>query len=557
MNPKEATKHDLKACLIAIFLGALIPLSMAPFNWWPLGILSIAGFSVLLCGQPTYKAQSNTGHAKKLFFRSLCYGLGLYAVGASWIFVSIHEYGGASIALSLLLITPFIILLAFLLALPFALFAKTLSIDSTSSGITSTVPLCITMLLVFPSLWTINEWFRGWVFTGFPWLYLGYAHTDTWLSGWAPVTGVLGISWITAFCGASLGLYIKLGLFFISGKETRNEKTIAGLKASILALSGGTLVAIMFWLGGAYFQNITWTVPTGKPLSIGLVQPALPLSVKWDPHKLPEIFNQYRTDTEKLLENDLVIWPESAIPRFHHEVTGYLDPIVSEANNTNTALITGIPTAENNPNDDRDNSASFFSSYYNSVIGLGKASGTYHKQHLVPFGEYVPFEKWLRGTIAFFDLPMSAFNSGPEQQQPITAKGAIIGTAICYEIAYSELVRKSALRANLLLTLSNDTWFGKSIGPKQHFQIARMRAIENRKPLIRATNDGISALITADGKVSVTIPSYKRDILEGTLEPRDGLTPFGRHGSYPILLASFFCIFIGLLKKSIWVSRTL
>jgi apolipoprotein N-acyltransferase len=283
MIPKDVSRYDLKACLIAIFLGALVPLSMAPFNWWPLGILSIAGFSVLLCGQHSQKNTASTGHKKKLFFRSLCYGLGIYAIGASWIFVSIHEYGGASIALSLLLITPFIILLAFLLALPFAIFSKALSIDSSSSSINPTVPLCITMLLVFPSLWTINEWFRGWVFTGFPWLYLGYAHTDTWLSGWAPVAGVLGTSWITAFCGALLGLYIKLGLFFISAKETRNKKTIARLKVPALALSGGTLVAITFWLWGAYFQNFNWTVPTGKPLSIGLVQPALPLSIKWDP----------------------------------------------------------------------------------------------------------------------------------------------------------------------------------------------------------------------------------------------------------------------------------
>ena len=561
MIPKKATKHDFKAGVIAIFLGALIPLSMAPFNWWPLGILSIAGFSVLLCGQQLPKSYTNTEHTKKLFFRSLCYGLGIYAVGASWIFVSIHEYGGASVALSLLLIIPFIIFLALLLAVPVSVFAKVLraapTATSTTSSVNNPIFLGITMLLVFPSLWTLGEWFRGWVFSGFPWLYLGYAHTDTWLSGWAPITGALGISWITAFCGALLGLYIRFGLLITSGKDARNEKIIAGLKVPAITLSGGTLVAILFWLGGTYFQHVTWTKPTGKPLSIGLVQPALPLSIKWDPHKLPEIFHQYRTDTEKLLKNDLVIWPESAIPRFHHEVTGYLDPIVSEANDTNTALITGIPTAENTPNDGRDNTDSFFSSYYNSVIGLGNASGTYHKQHLVPFGEYVPFEKWLRGTIAFFDLPMSAFKSGPEKQQPITAKGAIIGTAICYEIAYSELVRKSALKANLLLTLSNDTWFGKSIGPKQHFQIARMRAIENRKPLIRATNDGISALITADGKVSATIPSYRRDILEGTLEPRDGITPFGQYGSNPILLISFFCIFMALLRKSIWVSRTL
>lgn len=560
MVPKKEKKSELKTCLLATILGALIPLSMAPFNWWPLGILSIAGLSLLVC-DPT----STQSHFKTLFFRTFSYGIGVYTVGASWIFVSIHEHGGASIPLALFLITPFILFLALLLATPFMLLGKSLSSIKTPHE-NSSIPLCITMLLVFPSLWVIGEWFRGWAFSGFPWLYLGYGHTDTWLSGWATVAGVLGVSWIVAFCGGLLGLYLKLFLFMTSGssaKTTQNNKHQKNkTKHNINILSGTTLLALLFWLSGAYFQTIAWTVPTGSPLSIGLVQPALPLNIKWDPHQLPAIVERYRTDTEKLLNNDLVVWPESAIPRFYHEVTGYLDTITSEAHDTQTALITGIPTAEDNIDQDSRNQSnthqnSFYSSYYNSVIGLGLASGTYHKQHLVPFGEYVPFEKWLRGTIKFFDLPMSAFNPGPTEQPPITAKGATIGTAICYEIAYSELVRKSATNANLLLTLSNDTWFGKSIGPKQHFQIARMRAIENGKPLIRATNDGISALITDDGKVKATIPAYKHDILEGTLEPRNGLTPFGQFGSFPVLFASFFCILIALLKKSVWVSRTL
>lgn len=548
MTSIRTSKYDLKACLLATAFGALLPLSMAPFNWWPLGLLSIAGLSLLIF-DPTL----TQGHFKTLFFRTLSYGFGVFAVGASWIFVSIHEHGGASIALALLLITPFIIFLALLLSAPFTLLGKVLYPNQNTSQQNTLIPLSITTLFVFPSLWVIGEWFRGWAFSGFPWLYLGYAHTDTWLTGWATITGVLGVSWIVAFCGALLGLFVRLT--YETKVQTKTQKV--KIKHKALTLSGGILLALLFWLSGAYFQTINWTTPTGKPLSIGLVQPALPLSTKWDPHQLPAIVERYRTDTEKLLGNDLVVWPESAIPRFYHEVTGYLDTIASEANDTQTALITGIPTAENSTDNNKDGSNSFFSTYYNSVIGLGKASGTYHKQHLVPFGEYVPFEKWLRGTIAFFDLPMSAFNAGPVGQQPITAKGAIIGTAICYEIAYSELVRKSALNANLLLTLSNDTWFGKSIGPKQHFQIARMRAIENGKPLIRATNDGISALITADGKVSATIPAYQHDILEGTLEPRNGLTPFGQYGSFPILFASFFCILIALLKKSVWVSRTL
>jgi len=546
MTPTKVSKHDLKPCLLAIIFGALLPFSMAPFNWWLLGLFSITGLSLLTCSSTLTQS-----HFKTLFFRTLSYGLGVYAIGASWIFVSIHEHGSASIALALLLITPFIIFLALLLAIPFTLLGKVLYSLQDTSKQNALIPLMVKMLLVFPSLWVIGEWFRGWAFSGFPWLYLGYAHTDTWLSGWATVTGVLGVSWIVAFCGSLLGFFVKLAY------ETKFRKVQTKQKA--IALSSSLFVTLLFWSSGAYFQTISWTTPTGNPLSIGLVQPALSLNTKWDPHQLPAIVERYRTDTEKLLENDLVVWPESAIPRFYHEVTGYLDTIASEANDTQTALITGIPMAENNPdqsantNNHKSGSNSFYSSYYNSVIGLGHASGTYHKQHLVPFGEYVPFEKWLRGTIAFFDLPMSAFNSGPADQQPITAKGAIIGTAICYEIAYSELVRKSAANANLLLTLSNDTWFGKSIGPKQHFQIARIRAIENGKPLIRATNDGISALITADGKVAATIPSYQHDILEGSLEPRNGLTPFGQYGSVPILFASFLCILIALLRKSVWV----
>ena len=527
-----SSKYDTKVCLILILFGALLPFSMAPFDVWPAGILSIAGFSVFVCGH-----SEKVASFKLIFLRSLSYGLGLYSVGASWIFVSIRDYGQANIGLSLLLIIPFIILLSLLVAIPFAQGRKALHISSSSCN--TSYALATTMLLIFPSLWTLGEWFRGWVFTGFPWLYLGYAHTDSWISGWAPITGVLGLSWITAFCGGLLGLFFKLRLQLIA-KSTQ-------IQSVFISLTGALILTFSFWLGGLYLQSVKWTEPSNKVISIGLMQPAISLWSSWDSSQLDKILFQYREDTASLLDNDLVVWPEAAIPRFRHEVPDYLSSIAKEAANTNTALIIGIPTMS----DPKDNPSNLHETYYyNSALAVGQGAGIYHKQNLVPFGEYVPFEKWLRGIIKFFNLPTSVFSSGgANQQNIIVGNDVVISTSICYEIAYSELVRESAENASLLLTISNDSWFGNTIGPKQHFQIARMRAIENRKPLIRATNNGISALVNADGKTAAVIPSFYRDTLEGTLEPRIGLTPFGRLGSNPIIFLSLLLVLLGLLKK--------
>ena len=274
----QATQNDMKACLLAVLFGVLLPLSMAPFNWWPLGIVSIAGLTMLICGQHNMRTR---------FIRGFCFGFGVYAIGASWIYVSIHDYGQASVALSLLLITPFICFLALLLTLPFIILGKTLNTLSPT-----------TLLLVFPSLWVLGEWFRGWAFTGFPWLYLGYGHTDTWLSGWAPILGALGVSWITAFCGALLAYSFRLA---------RDIKANNGQRINLAPPITGLVIAFSFWFSGNYFQTVHWTQPSGKPLSIGLIQPATPLAVKWDPHKLPAIFEQFRSDTELLLHNDVVV----------------------------------------------------------------------------------------------------------------------------------------------------------------------------------------------------------------------------------------------------------
>ena len=529
------TKYDIKNTLLLILFGSILPFSMAPFDFWFLGIISVGGFSVL-----TLRYTQRKLSFRLVFFRSLSYAIGLYSVGASWIFVSIHRYGQASLELSALLITIFIIFLSILFALPFAIFSKFNYIKSKSiDDLRPSHNAVFTFFLVFPSLWVLGEWFRGWVFSGFPWLYLGYAHTDTWLSGWAPVTGVLGISWIVAFCSVLLGFLFQLKT---KAKSSQNQFIFISI---VCALS----LVIFFWVGGLHLKKIEWTKPLNKSVSIGLIQPAIPLWYSWDREKLNSILSQYQKDTRSIINNDLVVWPEAAIPAFQHEVSSYLDSIKKDAIAANTAIIVGVPTIlESHPQSNKKNNPR----YFNSALALGQGSGIYHKQHLVPFGEYVPFEKWLRGTIKFFDLPMSAFSPGPKDQRNIIIKNNInIGTSICYEVAYSELVRSSAINSNILLTMSNDSWFGKTIGPKQHFQIARMRAIENRKALIRATNDGISALIEADGKVSITIPSFNRGILEGTLFPRSGSTPFTRNGSYPVIILSFLLVFLGCRIKKL------
>tara|TARA_B110000196_G_scaffold4459_1_gene4002 strand:- start:49021 stop:50622 length:1602 start_codon:yes stop_codon:yes gene_type:complete len=522
-------KYDIKNILLLILFGSILPFSMAPFDFWFLGIVSVGGFSVL-----ALRCIQEKLSFRLVFYRSLSYAIGLYSVGASWIFVSIHRYGQASLELSALLITLFIIFLSILFALPFAIFSKLNQIKSASiDNLAPSYNVVFAFFILFPSLWVLGEWFREWAFSGFPWLYLGYAHTDSWLSGWAPITGVLGISWIVAFCGALIGF-----LFQLKVKTKIPQKKFISIPI-ICSLS----LVIFFWVGGLYLKKIEWTKPLNKPVSVGLIQPAISLWHSWNPEKLNSILSQYRKDTRSLINNDLVVWPEAAIPVFQDEVSDYLDSIKKEAIAADTAIIIGVPTIlrthlqSNKKNNPR---------YFNSALVLGQGSGIYHKQHLVPFGEYVPFEKWLRGAIKFFDLPMSAFSSGPKDQRNIIIKNNInIGTSICYEIAYSELVRNSAKNSNILLTMSNDSWFGKTIGPKQHFQIARMRAIENGKALIRATNDGVSALIEADGKVSVTIPSFNRGILEGTLYPRSGSTPFANNGSCPVIILSFLLVFVG------------
>lgn len=492
MLSKPSALPPLLVLVLAPLAGALVTASLAPFDWWPAGILSCALFAYLL-------AACSPGQA---FWRGWLYGLGLFGTGVSWVYVSIHVHGHANIVLASFLTALFCAGLALVLAL----FAWTY--------VRIVRPLPGGMLIGFPALWVLFEWLRSWLLTGFPWLFLGYAHVDTWISGWAPIIGVYGLSFICALTGSCLFLTWR-------SRELGSAVTYA-------------VIVILLWAGGSQLKPIEWVAPAKKePLSVAIYQPNIPQQQKWDPSWYQPIIEKYQAASAPLLGTDIIIWPESAVPRIYQRARDFLDPIAQQAATAESTLITGIPYRSEDG-----------TSYHNSIVALGNGEGVYHKQRLVPFGEYVPMEGLLRGLIDFFDLPMSAFTPGLETQRPLRAGGYRVAPFICYEVVYPDLVARGASHAELLVTISNDSWFGESIGPLQHLQMAQMRALENGRYLIRGTNNGISAIINHRGQIIAQTPQFVATTLHGKVELMLGDTAFSSFGSKPVIIGCFLTIML-------------
>lgn len=487
---------------LAPLAGALVTLSLAPFNVWPAGILSCVLYSYLLC----------TCTPRQALWRGWLYGVGLFGSGISWVYVSIHVHGNASVPLAVALTALFCMALALL----HALFAWTYVrfVRALPGG----------MLVGFPALWVLFEWSRDWLLTGFPWLYLGYAHLGTWISGWAPVTGVFGLSLIVALTGTCLFL------------AWRSRQPVA--------VTTYAVIVITLWGGGAVLKPTQWVArASAEPLQVALVQPNVPQENKWDPEWYKPIITQLREMTEPLIGKvDIIIWPESAIPNYIQRAGDFIEPLAEKAREGETTLITGVPYR---PVGSRE--------YYNSIIARGYGRGDYLKQRLVPFGEYIPLEAQLRGIIEFFDLPMSGFSPGPPDQEPLRAGAYRVAPFICYEIVYGGLVARAAKDTDLFITISNDTWFGDSIGPRQHLQIAQMRGRENGRFVLRATNNGITAIIDHQGRLVKRAPQFQSEVLVGEAEVMLGTTPFGSFGNLPIITGSAgLLLLMALMYLAFW-----
>lgn len=467
----------LKFPLLSLLSGALYPFAFAPINMWPLVLVSLASFFILL-------QQVNR---KQALWCGFCYGLGLFAVGVSWVFVSIHVYGNSPIPIAALFSAMFVCYLATF----FLLFAAGYKWCQERLSWLGTA-------LAVPSWWLGIEWLRGTLFTGFPWLLLGYSQLPAPLAGFAPVVGVYGVSWLTV-------LLVMLLLPWLQIRQY--DRRLRG---------GALVVALVLLLGGAELKQVAWTQPNGEPKTVALVQGNIPQDLRWLASNQEQIIKTYWQLSEDWWSQDIIIWPESAISLPMPYASPILDGLTVTAKDSKTALILGIP----------EQAKTDSGRYYNTLQAIGhQARGDYAKRHLVPFGEYLPLESWLRGIIAFFDLPMSGFIPGAEKQPLLEANGLRLQAAICYEIAYPGLVYSDVEDAGAILTVSNDTWFGDSFGPSQHLQMAQFRALETGRPVLRATNNGITAIINQHGELVKTAPSFERAVLQGVVQPYRGVTP--------------------------------
>lgn len=486
---------------LALVAGALVTLTLAPFELWPLALVS----SIVL-----YLSLSHLT-ARQAAVRGWWFGLGMFASGTSWVYVSIHDYGAASVPLAAFLTAVFVAGLALFLALLGWLWVHFFRHPQHS----------LSNALAFAALWVAIEALRGWVLTGFPWLYLGYSQLHGPLAGLAPLGGV----WLISFA-IVLSSILLINL-------VKKQYWWQPISAALLI--------VLIWGLALSLQSKNWTQPAGEPLRVMTVQGNIEQNLKWDPAQIESQLLLYQSLTLNAAASDLIVWPETAVPVLKDQAQGYLNSMERIISRQDSALITGLPLRQADAHGDLR--------YYNAITTLGDSQGEYLKQKLVPFGEYVPLQELLRGLIAFFDLPMSDFARGPSQQAPLNAKGYKIAPYICYEVVYPEFAAELAAQSDILLTISNDTWFGTSIGPWQHLQMAQMRALEAGRWMIRATNNGISALINPQGQISATVPQFEQAILRGTVVPMQGLTPYLQWQSWPLILLCTLCLFSAFLQR--------
>ena len=478
--------------LLALTAGAAATLAFAPFEWFP---LAIAALSVLFF-------LWRDGSPKRAAWRGWLYGLGLFGSGASWVHISINQFGGVGLPLAASITVLFVAALAVFPALAGWL-AKRLFLPSTGMALP---------LLVFPAVWVLTEWLRGWLFTGFPWLQVGYSQIGAPLSGLAPVVGVLGVSWALALTSGSIA--------YLFHRPRR------------WPLALGAIVA--FWLGAWLVGTIEWSRPAGAVLRASLLQGNVSQTLKWDPQQRGPTMELYARLTRSHWDSDLIVWPETALPAFYHEVAdGFLAQLAEEARKNRTDLLIGMPVQD--PESRR---------YYNSTVAIGKETAMYHKRHLAPFGEYLPLKALLAGAMDFLQIPMSDFSAGADDQPNLSAAGYRVGVSICYEDAFGEEVSDALPDAHLLVNQSNDAWFGDSLAPHQHLEIARMRALENGRYLLRATNNGVSAVIDSAGRVLAKSPQFETHVLTQDVAPLTGATPYARFGDLPVVSAAMFILAI-------------
>jgi len=361
-------------------------------------------------------------------------------------------------------------------------------------------------VLVFPAIWVLVEWCRYVTLSGLPWLYVGSAHLSSPLAGWLPVVGALGTGYWLAFTAAVAVVLI----------ERRSTQWL--------------LLLVLPWFAGRLLSEVDWVIPNGDELKVALLQVNTRREAKWNADSHDQVVNSLEIMTNGVAGVDLLVWSESAVPKTYPELKHWLDDIGRRTQERGATLVAGV-------RDQRFGDGEWRT--YNSAIYFSGNNQVYDKRHLVPFGEFVPLEQWIRGWIPYFDLPNSHSSAGEKIQPPILVGDWSVATAICYELAFANTLYKDLQSADLLLVLSNGNWFGKSLQIWQQYEMLRLRAAENGRPAVQASNDGITAISNHRGEVIAQAEPYISTILEGKVSKVRGRTPFSYWGNY---LAVLLCL---------------
>ncbi len=454
--------------------------AFAPLEWFALALAALAVLIHLWLGAQGPRAAAWAG---------FWFGMGMYLAGVSWVYISLHRFGAMAAPLAAFATLAFCAVLALYLALAGALQAR------------FRAPPAVRAALVIPALWTLAEWLRATLFTGFPWLSLGTAAIDTPLAGFAPLGGVVAVSLVTA---AAAGL-----LWCIALGQAR------WAAAAAFALLG---------IAGAGMRGVEWTAPAGAPFEASLVQGNVPQDLKFDPARYARTLETHARLAEASRAR-LIVLPETAVPRMLDSVDpAYLARLEAAAKRNGGDLLLGAPTR------------AAPGAYYNSVVSFGVSPRQlYHKVHLVPFGEFVPPGfGWI---VRVLSIPLADFSRGAADQKPLAVAGQRVAANVCYEDAYGNELIRQLPEATLLVNVSNVAWFGDSLAPAQHLQIARARALETGRMHLTATNTGVTAVVGRDGRVLARLAPFAEGRLDAEVQGYSGATPYVRFGDWPALAA--------------------
>ncbi len=480
--------------VVVTIAGGLVPYAFAPYGYDGLAILALMVlfyyWSITLC-------------PKTAFIFGYLFGFAMFGIGVNWLQISINLFGGVHFIAAWFftyLLVAFIALYPAVCGYLLIRYFKRY------------------YLMALASLWFITEWCRGWFLGGFPWLNIGTSQIDSPLAGFIPIVGDYGVGFILCL--------------FVSALICLIRRTMPERLASILLLVTISIACLVL-------QDQDWTQEIDKPLEVALIQAAIPQEIKWQPAQRQKTYALYTELSEPYWDSDLIIWPETAIPAIYDREDDFIGLLSNKAAVSNALLLSGLVYQDQISND-----------YFNSILLIDQQHHFYHKHHLVPFGEYLPLKSLFGFLFVFLNIPMSDFSQGDFKQEPLATSKGLLGLRICYEVAYSAEVQSILPSANILINVSNDAWFGDSMAPHQHLQIARMRALESGRYLLRATNTGISAIIDQRGRIVSRSPQFEPHALAGSAKLFEGATPYNQYGNKPIwLLVCISLLMAVLLNK--------